>query len=76
MASNMSSALEAFRFSEWREWPGGECPVKEYVEPCVRYRSGGTTEMQANKIRWTHTGAWDDVVAYRLRRPVMHGICP
>lgn len=41
--------------------------MPEYYFPEVRYRSGGTTEQQANRFRWEHTGAWDDVVAYRVR---------
>lgn len=65
-----------FVFTSWKEWPGGECPVPEYERPEVRYRSGGCTEAQARSLRWTHTGAWDDVMAYRTRRPVMPGICP
>lgn len=64
------------QFEPWSEWTGGECPLKSYMAPEVRYRSGGTTEMQANRLRWDHTGAWDDVVAYRTRRPVMPGLCP
>ena len=74
--TKMSDALDAFRFSPWRAWVGGDCPVKSYIVPQVRYRSGGTTEMQASKVRWSHTGAWDDVMAYRTRHPVMPGICP
>lgn len=70
------SALEDFQFGPWIEWSGGACPLKEYVNPQVKYRSGGTTEMQASHLRWHHTGAWDDVVAYRRRLPVMPGICP
>jgi hypothetical protein len=62
-------------FGPWIDWAGGACPVAEYSFPEVRYRSNGTTEMQANKLRWEHTGAWDDVFAYRVRR-VMPGICP
>lgn len=65
-----------FVFGPWIEWPGGKCPVVEYEKPEVRYRSGGTTEMQASKVRWDHTGQWDDVMAYRVRRPIMPGICP
>jgi hypothetical protein len=63
-------------FGTWIEWPGGPCPVTEYTAPEVRYRSGGTTEMQANRIRWSHTGEWNDVMAYRIRQPVMPGFCP
>lgn len=72
----MNDALEAVRFSPWCEWTGGECPMKAYIEPQIRYRSGGETEMQASKIRWSHTGAWDDVIAYRRRLPAMPGFCP
>ena len=70
------SGFDDFLFSPWTEWPGGDRPVKEWQTVEVRYRSEGTTEMQANALRWTHTGAWDDVVAYRRRMPVMPGICP
>lgn len=50
---------------EWIDWHGGTCPLPEHYFPQVRYRSGGNTEMQANRLRWTHTGAWDDILAYR-----------
>ena len=56
-------------FGAWIDWHGGDCPVREYESIEVRYRSGGTTEMQANRLRWMHTGGWDDVIAYRERRP-------
>lgn len=74
--SPLSPKGRDFVFGQWLEWKGGSCPVPEYEKPEIRYRSGGTTESQANLIRWSHTGTWDDVVAYRVRRPVMPGICP
>lgn len=70
------SAHDDICFTAWKSWPGGECPIKGCIQPEVRYRSGGTTEMQASHIRWSHTGAWDDVMAYRTRYPVMPGFCP
>lgn len=57
----------------WVEWNGGECPMPEYASPEVRYRSGGTTQMQANRFRWRRTGAWDDIVAYRIVKPAEPG---
>ena len=54
----------------WATWQGDGgygCPLPAYMRPEVRYRSGGTTEVQAGLVRWTHTGAWDDIVAYRCR---------
>ena len=63
-------------FGPWIAWNGGHRPVPEYERPEVRYRSGGTTEAQASSLRWVHTGRWDDVLAYRVRRPVMPGFCP
>lgn len=30
--TKMSDALDAFRFSPWRAWVGGDCPVKSYIE--------------------------------------------
>ncbi len=48
-------------------------PMTDYQNPEIRYRSGGTTELPANRIRWSHTGAWDDVVAYRVRLPERNG---
>jgi hypothetical protein len=50
----------------WNEWRGGDCPLPEHYFPEVRYRSGGTTQQQANRFRWVHTGAWDDILAYRV----------
>jgi hypothetical protein len=72
----LSAEGREFVFGPWVSWPGGTCPVPEYERPEVRYRSNGTTEAQANSLRWEHTGCWDDVMAYRVRRPVMPGICP
>lgn len=70
------SDIRDYTHRPWKEWTGGECPLKEYEFPEVTYRSGGTTEMQASKLRWTHTGAWNDVLRYRTRYPVAHGIAP
>ena len=63
-------------FGPWIEWPGGECPLAPYQKPEVRYRSGGETELQASAARWSHIGAWDDIIAYRVRLPVMPGLAP
>ena len=41
--------LVATLIRPWIEWPGGKCPVVEYEITRMRYRSGGTTEMQASK---------------------------
>ena len=60
--------IEVLDEQNWKDWSGGPCPVPEYERPEVRLRSGGTTQMQANRIRWHHTGGWDDVVAYRTHR--------
>lgn len=56
--------------NEWQPWNGGDCPLPEHYFPEVRYRSGGTTERQANQLRWKHTGAWDDIFEYRARHVV------
>lgn len=64
-----TEALRLITHGHWIEWSGGACPLAEYQNPEIRYRSGGTTELPANRIRWSHTGAWDDVVAYRVRLP-------
>ena len=63
-------------FEEWRAWQGGVCPLELYERPEVRFRSRGESEIQAGTSRWTHTGAWDDIVAYRRRRPVAPGLAP
>lgn len=68
-----SSITEAIRrqatHGPWVEWRGGKCPVPGYERPELRYRSGGSTEMEATRVRWTHTGEWNDVLAYRVRLP-------
>jgi hypothetical protein len=69
MKSPTTDALRRVTHGPWIEWRGGDCPLPEYEKPEVRYRSGGTTEEQATRIRWQHTGQWDDVLAYRVRRP-------
>jgi len=60
-------------FGKWIEWRGGVCPIPDYEKPEIRYRSGGTTEMQANHIEWRHADAWNDVLAYRVRRSTRQG---
>jgi hypothetical protein len=65
-----------FVFGPWRDWHGGDCPLLDYVRPEIRYRSGGETEELATRVRWQHTGKWDDVIAYRVRIPVSPGIAP
>lgn len=64
-----AEALRLITHSRWIEWQGGSAPVAEYENPEIQYRSGGITEMPANRVRWQHTGAWDDVTAYRIRLP-------
>lgn len=75
-AGPLSAYGRDFVFGPWIEWAGGERPVPEHERPEVRYRSGGTTEAQANSLRWDHADKWDDVMAYRVRRPVMPGLAP
>lgn len=74
--SGLSSYGRNMVFGEWKDWAGGICPVEPYERPEVRYRSRGETEVQAGTTRWTHTGAWDDILAYRRRRPVAPGLAP
>lgn len=52
---------------EWINWSGGECPVEPNTRIRVKYRSSGDQGRPIKRpqnYRWTHTGSYDDIVAY------------
>lgn len=59
--------------SDWIEWHGGECPIRngEVVE--VKKRYGGTELFQQQHHYcyqlWTHYGDGLDIIAYRIVKP-------
>lgn len=62
-----------FEWTEWVDWRGGPHPpldLAPYDRPEIRYRSSGITQQPTSNIRWSHLGYWDDVLAYRVMRPV------
>lgn len=69
------------RWSEWKPWAGGECPVppRTEVDALLRIdepRKPGSERMVciAEDLRWTHTlsetrSGLGDVVFYAVREP-------
>lgn len=55
-------------WSEWREWHGGEQPVKwgAFIE--YEMRAYGEAESSApEKLRWAHNGGSTDIIRYRVK---------
>lgn len=52
----------------WIPWEGGPCPVNPGTMVYVRLRDGKTTDdpRPAQGFRWGNSGAYGDIVAYRL----------
>jgi len=63
---------------DWIEWKGGPTPVDRDVKIEVRYRSFNTKVGyfggSDNSYRWNHTGASDDIIAYRVISVDEHSI--
>jgi hypothetical protein len=55
--------------NEWIEWNGGECPVdgKTWVRIKCKDSTPNAT-YEARSLDWKHTGAWSDIIAYRLSK--------
>jgi len=54
--------------TEWIEWAGGECPVRPF-DTKVEYKlRNGDVCMphRASLCDWSHNGAWNDIIAYRV----------
>lgn len=64
-------------------WNGGECPVADDTEVFVVLRNRRSIPMsskprRAHWMRWTHgdtQNEGDDIVAYRVAPPNIHGFC-
>jgi hypothetical protein len=51
--------------SQWNKWDGGDCPVREGVIVCVKFRDLMTAEEVGEMFEWEHTGCYDDIVWYK-----------
>ena len=53
---------------EWIKWTGGNRPVPKHwmVQAMSRQAELGTVCMEAGDLIWEHSGAMDDIVAYRV----------
>lgn len=49
----------------WIPWDGGECPVDGDTKVDVRFRDGHEWALYSDELRWVHTGAMGDIIAYR-----------
>lgn len=52
--------------SDWIEWCGGECPVREDATVEVKLRSGKSNNRHAHAFSWWHDGEASDIIAYRI----------
>jgi hypothetical protein len=53
---------------EWIEWRGGECPIADGIDHCVRLRIGAEcrSSRPPRGWEWGHHGTGDDIIAYRV----------
>ncbi len=51
----------------WIDWSGGECPTPYDARVVYRLRNNDRCIPQrASQLDWSHNGAWNDIVAYRV----------
>lgn len=66
--------------TDWIEWNGGECPLKDGVKHYRQYRDQTRDEALtvyhrsgAKNYVWEHRGNEDDIIAYKVINNDTHG---
>lgn len=53
--------------SDWIEWGGGACPLRENAKVEIKFRCGKSNKRHAHDLVWWHRDSYAyDIIAYRI----------